>query len=104
MHTLLSKFRNRKIKMYQQQYVNKPVTQNEYLMVLRYRLECFTSELKTQTENLSRQLTKGGGFDDSNELSHYTNQIQGLTEKMNSVQALIDMENQNAVQNQMYSN
>ncbi|EEG6288815.1 hypothetical protein G3E01_003251 [Salmonella enterica subsp. enterica] len=90
--------------MYQQQYVNKPVTQNEYLLVLRYRLECFTSELKTQTENLSRQLTKGGGFDDSNEFSHYTNQIQGLTENMNAVQALIDMENQNAVQNQMYSN
>lgn len=102
MHTLLSKFRNRKIKMYQQQYVNKPVTQNEYLMILHHRLECFTSELKIQTENLSRQLTKGGGFDDSDGLSYYTRQIQLATENMNAVQALIDMENQNAVQNQMY--
>lgn len=104
MHTLLSKFRNRKIKMYQQQYIDKPVTQNEYLMVLRYRLECFTSELKTQTENLSRQLIKGGGFDDSDGLSYYTRQIQGLTEKMQAVQALMDMENRNPAQNQMYSN
>ncbi|WP_270612577.1 hypothetical protein [Citrobacter freundii] len=89
--------------MYQQQYVNRPIGHNEYLMILRHRLECLSAEYSNMAKNISDRMRQGG-FQDCADLACYTQPMHDTAEKMQAVQALIDGEMEVAAQNKLYSN
>ena len=91
MHTLLFKFKNRKIKMYQKKYKNRMVDDNEYSQVLQSRMQNLLNQYNSEVSNLTRIGVTNLGFGqwDNGENSH-VNKVSETLEKMQSTQALID--------------
>ncbi|MCK7244801.1 hypothetical protein [Enterobacter asburiae] len=94
MHTLLSKFKNRKIKMYPQKYKNRMIDDNEYSQVLQSRMQNLLNQYKNEVSNLNRIGVTNLGFgqwdNGENKINSHVNKVSETLEKMQSTQALID--------------
>ncbi|UUR70901.1 hypothetical protein [Enterobacter asburiae] len=94
MHTLLSKFKNRKIKMYQQKYKNRMIDDNEYSQVLQSRMQNLLNQYNNEVANLTRIGVTNLGFgqwdNGENKINSHVNKVSETLEKMQSTQALID--------------
>ncbi|UAN23963.1 hypothetical protein KGP25_09690 [Enterobacter sp. JBIWA003] len=94
MHTLLSKFKNRKIKMYQQKYKNRMIDDNEYSQVLQSRMQNLLNQYNNEVSNLNRIGVTNLGFghwdNGENKINSHVNKVSETLEKMQSTQALID--------------
>lgn len=94
MHTLLSKFKNRKIKMYQQKSKNRMIDDNEYSQVLQSRMQNLLNQYNNEVSNLTRTGVTNLGFgqwgNGENKINIHVNKVNELLEKMQSTQALID--------------
>jgi hypothetical protein len=94
MYTLLSKFKNRKIKMYQQKYKNRMVDDNEYSQVLQSRMQNLLNQYNNEVANLTRIGVTNLGFgqwdNGENKINSHVNKVSETLEKMQSTQALID--------------
>lgn len=94
MHTLLSKFKNRKIKMYPQKYKNRMIDDNEYSQVLQSRMQNLLSQYNNEVSNLNRIGLTNLGFgqwdNGENKINSHVNKVSETLEKMQSTQALID--------------
>ncbi|WP_044177247.1 hypothetical protein [Phytobacter massiliensis] len=94
MHTLLSKFKNRKIKMYPQKYKNRMIDDNEYSQVLQSRMQNLLSQYNNEVSNLNRIGVTNLGFgqwdNGENKINSHVNKVSETLEKMQSTQALID--------------
>lgn len=62
MHALLSKFKNRKIKMYPQKYKNRMIDDNEYSQVLQSRMQNLLNQYNNEVANLTRIGVTNLGF------------------------------------------
>ncbi|EHN8823508.1 TPA: hypothetical protein N5O03_000052 [Enterobacter hormaechei subsp. xiangfangensis] len=94
MHTLLFKFKNRKIKMYQKKYKNRMVDDNEYSQVLQSRMQNLLNQYNSEVSNLTRIGVTNLGFgqwdNGENKINSHVNKVSETLEKMQSTQALID--------------
>ncbi|EPK6500123.1 hypothetical protein RFC90_002009 [Klebsiella aerogenes] len=94
MRTLLSKFKNRKIKMYQQKYKNRMIDDNEYSQVLQSRMQNLLNQYNSEVSNLTRIGVTSLGFgqwgNGENKINSHVNKVSETLEKMQSTQALID--------------
>ncbi|EMH1273747.1 TPA: hypothetical protein ACPETS_000689 [Enterobacter hormaechei] len=94
MHTLLSKFKNRKIKMYPQKYKNRMIDDNEYSQVLQSRMQNLLNQYNNEVSNLNRIGVTNLGFgqwdNGENKINSHVNKVSETLEKMQSTQALID--------------
>jgi len=95
MHTLLSKFKNRKIKMYQQKYKSRMLDDNEYSQMLQSRMQNLLNQYNNEVANLTRIGVTNLGFGQwdsgDNEINIHVNKVHAIQEKMQSTQVLIDM-------------
>lgn len=95
MHTLLSKFRNRKIKMHQPQYKNRMIDDNEYEHNLRMRMENLLNQYNQEVKRLTRKgiTNLGFGYWDNGEsvINNHSSKITEILEKMQSTQVMMDM-------------
>lgn len=94
MRTLLSKFKNRKIKMYQQKYKNRMIDDNEYSQVLQSRMQNLLNQYNNEVANLTRIGVTNLGFgqwdNGESKINSHVNKVSETLEKMQSTQALID--------------
>ncbi|EGQ5283416.1 hypothetical protein I4B36_004211 [Enterobacter hormaechei] len=94
MHILLTKFKNRKIKMYQQKYKSRMLDDNEYSQVLQSRMQNLLNQYNNEVANLTRIGVTNLGFgqwdDGENKINSHVNKVSETLEKMQSTQALID--------------
>ncbi|MEC6620168.1 hypothetical protein [Enterobacter hormaechei] len=94
MHTFLSKFKNRKIKMYPQKYKNRMIDDNEYSQVLQSRMQNLLNQYNNEVSNLNRIGVTNLGFgqwdNGENKINSHVNKVSETLEKMQSTQALID--------------
>ncbi|ELY9612954.1 hypothetical protein ACEF96_003243 [Salmonella enterica] len=94
MHTLLSKFKSRKFKMYQQKYKNRMIDDNEYSQVLQSRMQNLLNQYNNEVANLTRIGVTNLGFgqwdNGENKINSHVNKVSETLEKMQSTQALID--------------
>ncbi|APL53464.1 hypothetical protein RG66_19045 [Escherichia coli] len=94
MHILLSKFKDRKIKMYPQKYKNRMIDDNEYSQVLQSRMQNLLNQYNSEVSNLTRIGVTNLGFgqwdNGENKINSHVNKVSETLEKMQSTQALID--------------
>ncbi len=94
MHTLLSKFRNRKIKMYQPRYKSRMIDDNEYNQVLQSRMQNLLNQYNNEVSHLTRIGVTNLGFgrwdNGESKINNHVNKVSETLEKMQSTQALID--------------
>ncbi|EDS6038966.1 hypothetical protein ZL39_002156 [Salmonella enterica subsp. enterica] len=95
MCTLLSKFRNGKIKMYRPRYKNRMIDDNEYEHNLRMRMENLLNQYNQEVKSLTHKgvTNLGFGYWDNGEsiINNHSSKITEILEKMQSTQVMMDM-------------
>ncbi|WP_222864780.1 hypothetical protein, partial [Serratia marcescens] len=92
---LLFKFKHRKIKMYQQQYKNRIIDDNEYSSVLQWRMKNLLEKYNVECKNLNAIGITNLGFghweSGESKINVHIRAVNDIHEKMQSTQAMIDM-------------